>query len=93
MLLQRRDIPNSPWYYFYADWRRQLLFLGLSIAAPLAVWYLGFNTPALVLASAIVGAKSRDVRWWFALSERWPDTEIFLDWDKINAIANDEPTV
>ena len=38
--------------------------------------------------SFIVGAKVRDVRWWFALAKLWPDTETFLDWDKIIAIAN-----
>ena len=91
MLLKRRDTPNSPWYYFYADRRRQLLFLVLSIVNPLIVWSAGFDTLALVFASFIVGVKVRDVRWWFALSKLWPDTEPFLDWDKINAIANGDP--
>ena len=42
MLLKRRDTPNSPWYYFYADRRRQLLFLVLSIVGPQAIFGIGF---------------------------------------------------
>ena len=62
--------------------------MGASIFAILVLFSIGLNVLALCLLCFAVGAKARDVRWWFALSALWPDTVYFLDWDKIEESAN-----
>ena len=87
-LLKRRGAPNSPWFYFFRDWRRESMFLAAYIAIPTVMWYLVSQLLAVAMACFFAGTKIRDVRWWFALSKQWPTTSELLDWAKIEALAS-----
>ncbi len=87
-LLARRQAPNSPWFYLSRDWRRQVVFILAYIAIPIASWSMNLRLLAVAMACFFIGAKIRDVRWWFALSKEWPTTSKLIDWDKVEAIAN-----
>ncbi len=88
LILARRDVASGIWFYFKHSWKQQVFFVLLCVLGPVYIWWLGLPTMAIALACFAVGAKLRDIRWWWALAREWPDTQQLLDWEKITAIAN-----
>ncbi len=64
------------------------MFVIAYFAIPIALWYLDMTMVAVAAACFFAGAKTRDIRWWLALSKQWPTAMELLDWKKIETIAN-----
>ena len=69
----------------------QLLAVSAGVAIPVALWWLDFDILAVAFACYFAGAKIRDFRWWSVLSKEWPTTSLFVDWAKVESIANGGP--
>ena len=89
LILTRRDDTSGAWFYFKRQWRLQTFYILLYLLGPVYMWSIGFQAMAIAFAGYGIGSKLRDIRWWRALAREWPDTQQFLDWEKITAIANE----
>ena len=85
--MERRTQSISSWYYFWADWKKQVVILIASAVVTLLMFGIGLPLLGACFGCFVAGTKVRDVRWWFALVKLWPDTSHFLDWPKIEECA------
>ena len=86
-LLNRRSQSISPWYYFWADWKRQTVILVAAIVVTILMFVIDLPILGACFGCFVLGTKVRDIRWWFALAKLWPDTSYFLDWKKVEESA------
>ncbi|MCA9150822.1 MAG: hypothetical protein KDA92_16035 [Planctomycetales bacterium] len=86
-LMERRETAPGIGFYLRQIWRRQLVFLVAYAAMAYLLWSLGMQLLTGAYICFILGAKLRDLRWYWTLSRQWPTTSELLDWPKIEAIA------
>lgn len=86
-LLARQEAEHGFGFAISQDIGRQAIFMALYIAIPIVLLRLEYATLAIASACLFAGAKIRDFRWLFALYREWPNTEQFLDWEKVEHFA------
>lgn len=87
--LDRRDAPDGIGFYIRHHGGRQVLFFFAYAAIVSGLWFLNRPMSATIVAAFYVGRSVRDVQWWRVMAREWPTTARFVDWQKVEATAND----
>lgn len=88
--LARRNAAPGIGVYLRHDWHRQVSFLVVYAVIVLALCFVNRPLFATIVAAFYVGRTVRDVQWWRAMAREWPTTTHFVDWQKVEAIANNQ---
>jgi hypothetical protein len=86
-LQQRRAEPPTLSFYLQQNGKRHLLFIALYSLLAAAAFAISNYWLASVIIAFAVGRQTRDLEWYRTLTRDWPLTEFFVDWKKVDDVA------
>lgn len=92
-MLQARMHGYTFGFFLRVNARRQLLLLAINLLG--ICWMMCIQNYAAfyVLIGIAIGTFARDLAWFRSNRKVWPFREKITDWQKVENLANDEPSV
>jgi hypothetical protein len=87
-LLAQRSAEVTTWTYLRQNLARHLTMTAIFGALTAGAWAAGVTEAALVIGTLWAARLMRDIQWYARLAGEWPSTREFIDWERVETIAN-----